>query len=75
MDGVYDSDPEKDPNAKRFDSLSYMDVISRELKVMDITAISLAKDNDLPIIVFNAIERGNLERVIKGENIGTRVGK
>ena len=75
VDGVYDSDPEKDPNAKRFDSLSYMDVISRELKVMDITAISLAKDNDLPIIVFNAMEKGNLEQVIKGENIGTRVGK
>lgn len=75
VDGVYDKDPEKDTNATRFDSLSYMDVISRDLRVMDITAISLAKDNDLPIIVFDATEKGNLVRVIKGEKIGTIVGK
>jgi uridylate kinase len=71
VDGVYDSDPMKNPEAKRYDELTYLDVLSRNLKVMDSTAISLCMDNDLPIIVFNLTEPGNMKRVVTGEILGT----
>ncbi len=74
VDGVYDKDPVGNPDAKRFDTLSYMDVLQRELNVMDSTAISLCKDNNLPIVVFNSTVVGNIVRAISGENIGTTVG-
>lgn len=73
VDGVYDSDPEENPAARLYDSLTYMDVISRDLKVMDATSITLCRDNDLPIIVFNISEPGNIRKVILGEKIGTVV--
>ncbi|MGH2830083.1 MAG: UMP kinase [Actinomycetota bacterium] len=73
VDGVYDSDPEKNPAAKRFDALTYQEVLQRGLGVMDATAIALAMDNKLPIIVFNHEVPGNIRRVLSGESIGTRV--
>ena len=73
VDGVYDSDPMKNPRAKRFNSLKYLDVLNKELKVMDATAISLCMDNKIPIIVFNLYEKGNLKRIIMGEKVGTIV--
>lgn len=74
VDGVYTADPMKDPTAKRFRQLSYIDVLKRELKVMDSTAISLCMDNDLPILVFNLTTTGNIKRAVLGEDIGTVVG-
>ncbi|OGQ57451.1 MAG: UMP kinase [Deltaproteobacteria bacterium RIFCSPLOWO2_02_FULL_53_8] len=73
VDGVYDKDPVKDPTAKRYDTLSYLDVLKQGLKVMDTTAISLCMDNNLPIIVFDIKGDGNLLKVIKGESVGTLV--
>ena len=73
VDGIYDSDPMKNPSAKRYETLTYLDVLSKRLEVMDSTAISLCMDNSLPIIVFNLNERGALMRVVKGEKIGTLV--
>ena len=73
VDGVYDSDPMTNKGAKRFDSLTYLDVLQMGLKVMDATAISLCKDNSLPIIVFNLREKGNVKRVVSGEEIGTLI--
>ncbi len=73
VDGVYDSDPIKNPNAKLFDKLSYMDVISRDLQVMDATSITLCRDNKLPIIVFNITDPANIRRAIGGTPIGTVV--
>lgn len=73
VDGVYDSDPEKNPNAKRFDKLTYIEVLNKGLGVMDTTAISLCMDNNIPIIVFNMTVRDNIKRVLLGENIGTVV--
>ncbi len=73
VDGVYDSDPEDNPSAKLYDSLTYMDVISRDLKVMDATSITLCRDNHLPIIIFNITEPDNIKKVILGEKIGTIV--
>lgn len=73
VDGVYDSDPMTDKSAKRFDSLTYLEVLQRGLKVMDATAISLCKDNNLPIIVFNLRENGNVKRIVTGEEIGTLI--
>ena len=73
VDGVYDKDPMKHDDAVRFESLSYMDVLQRGLKVMDSTAISLCMDNELPIIVFSFNEPGNLARVVCGERVGTFV--
>jgi len=67
VDGVYDSDPVKNPNAVRFEKLNYMDVLSRDLKVMDASAITLSRDNDIPIIVFSVQEPGGLARVLRGE--------
>ena len=73
VDGVYDSDPVDNPNATKFDELTYMDVLNQGLKVMDTTAISLAMDNGLPIVVFNMETEGNIERVLSGERVGTIV--
>lgn len=67
VDGVYDSDPVKNPDASRFEKLNYMDVLSRDLKVMDASAITLSRDNDIPIIVFSVQEPGGLARVLRGE--------
>jgi uridylate kinase len=71
VDGVYDADPATHPEAKKFDHLTFLDVLNRGLKVMDSTAISLCMDNDIPLIVFNMMEPGNMKRVILGEKIGT----
>jgi uridylate kinase len=73
VDGVYDSDPKKNPNAKKFDELKYIDVINRRLEVMDSTAISLCMDNNLPILVLNLWEPQALRRAILGEPVGTLV--
>ncbi len=73
VDGVYDSDPERNPSAFRFDEISYLDVLKRDLKVMDMTAITLCRENKLPILVFNMNTAGNFKRLILGEPIGTRV--
>ncbi len=73
VDGVYDSDPEKNPDAKQFEGISYLDVLNKNLRVMDLTAISLCQENDLPLKVFNMNVPGNLLRVVMGENIGTFV--
>ncbi|MFR4402047.1 MAG: UMP kinase, partial [Peptococcus niger] len=74
VDGVYDCNPQTHSDAKKFDKLSYIDVLNRGLKVMDSTATSLCMDNDIPIIVFNMMERGNMKRALMGETIGTYVG-
>lgn len=73
VDGVYDSDPEKNPNAIKFPEISYIDVLKRNLNVMDMTAITLCRENKLPILVFNMNKPGNLKRLMMGEEIGTRV--
>jgi uridylate kinase len=73
VDGVYDADPYTHPDASRFDELTYFDVLSKNLKVMDSTAISLCMDNKLPVIVFNLLENGNIVRAISGEKVGTIV--
>jgi len=73
VDGVYDADPQKVPDAKMFSRINYLDVLSRGLKVMDTTAISMCMDNSLPIIVFNLNVPGNLKRVILGEKVGSQV--
>jgi len=73
VDGVYSADPVKDKGAVRYEELSYMEVLSKQLKVMDATAISLCMDNKLPIIVFNLLTPGNIKRVIAGEKVGTVV--
>jgi uridylate kinase len=74
VDGVYDSDPLKDPNAKFFKRLTYMDVLKRDLKVMDATAVSLCMDSSLPILVFKLAEAGNMLKAIMGGEVGTLVG-
>jgi uridylate kinase len=74
VDGIYTADPMIDKSADRYDTISYLEVIDRGLKVMDATAITLCMDNKLPIIVFNLQQPGNLRRVIMGEPVGTRVG-
>jgi uridylate kinase len=75
VDGVYDSDPVKDKTAVMFKNISYIDVLTKNLKVMDATAISLCRDNLLPIIVFNLQKKGNIRRAICGQKIGTYVGE
>jgi uridylate kinase len=75
VDGIYNSDPEKNSNAIKFDSISYKDVMNKGLKVMDMTAFALSQENNLPIIVFDMNKKGNLEKVVSGENIGTIVDK
>ncbi len=71
VDGVYSADPKKDPNAKKYDELSQLDIINKNLGVMDSTASSLSMDNNIPLIVFNLNKPENIKRVIQGENIGT----
>lgn len=73
VDGVYTSDPEKDPAARKFDKVSFEEVISKRLKVMDSTAFTLCRDNDMPIVVFDINKSGNLAKLIDGEDIGTIV--
>ena len=75
VDGIYTSDPEKNEDAKKFDSITYKDVMNKGLKVMDMTAFALSQENNLPIIVFDMNTKGNLEKVVSGENIGTIVDK
>ncbi|TLY37539.1 MAG: UMP kinase [Nitrospirae bacterium] len=71
--GIYDDDPMKNPNAKKFDRLPFLSVLDKKLKVMDSTALSLCMDHNLPIIVFNVKEKGNIKRVVQGEHLGTLV--
>jgi len=73
VEGVYSADPLKDKAAKKFDSIRYMDFLKKGLQVMDATAISLCKDNDLPIVIFNLRKHGNIKRAVLGEDIGTKV--
>jgi uridylate kinase len=73
VDGVYDSDPKTNPDAVRFDTLDYDEVLARDLKFADATAISLCRDNSMPIVVFNLLEDGNIRRAVHGEKIGTMV--
>jgi len=73
VDGIYDKDPVKFADAKKYEKVTYNEVLAKDLKVMDATAISLCRENKLPIIVFNSLIEGNLKRVIMGENIGTTV--
>jgi len=75
VDGVYDSDPNGNPDAKRFKQLSHQEALERDLRVMDATAFSLSRDNDMPIIVFDVSRRGDLLRIVQGEDVGTLVGK
>jgi len=75
VDGVYDDDPVKNPNAHKFESLKYIDVLNQGLKVMDSTAISLCMDNHIPLIVFDMMTPGNMKRAAMGEKIGTYVGR
>ncbi|CAM5587809.1 Uridylate kinase OS=Streptomyces gougerotii OX=53448 GN=pyrH PE=3 SV=1 [Streptomyces diastaticus subsp. diastaticus] len=75
VDGVYDSDPKANPDAVKFDALGYGEVITRDLKVADMTAITLCRDNKLPILVFELLAAGNIARAVKGEKIGTLVGE
>lgn len=73
VDGIYDSDPKTNPNAKKFETITYMEMLNKELHVMDTTATSLCKDNAMPMIVFNLTKEGNIARALKGENVGTTV--
>ena len=73
VDGIYNADPEKDKEAVKFDALSFDEVLHKGLKVMDTTAFTISQENNLPIIVFDMNTPGNLEKVVKGENVGTRV--
>jgi uridylate kinase len=73
VDGVYDADPEKNPNAKKFETVSFQDCISKNLKVMDMTAFTLCMENKLPIIVFDMNQAGNLLKIVQGESVGTLV--
>ncbi|MBL7772628.1 MAG: UMP kinase [Chitinophagaceae bacterium] len=73
VDGIYDSDPEKNPDAVKFENLTYQDAISQNLKVMDMTAFTLCQENNMPIIVFDMNKAGNLLEIIQGKNIGTIV--
>jgi uridylate kinase len=73
VDGIYDKDPVKNPDARRFETLTYLDVLKKSLAVMDGTAVALCKDNALPIIVYDLKQKGNLRRIVTGEKIGTMV--
>jgi uridylate kinase len=73
VDGIYDSDPEKNPEAKKFENITFADAIGRNLKVMDMTAFTLCQENKMPIVVFDMNTTGNLLRIIQGEGIGTVV--
>lgn len=73
VDGIYTADPEKDPTATKFNTISYRDVLNKGLKIMDSTAFTLSEENSLPILVFDMNTKGNLQKLIQGENIGTLV--
>ena len=73
VDGIYDQDPKKHPDAKRYDKVTYLECLQKDLKVMDMTAFTLCKENNLPIIVFDMNKHGNLARVVEGEHVGTLV--
>ncbi len=73
VDGIYDSDPEKNPDALKLDSITYRDVLEKNLRVMDLTAITLCQDNKLPIMVFNMEEKGNFKKLLTGDTIGSIV--
>jgi uridylate kinase len=73
VDGVYTADPKKDPKAERYETLSYQDVLAKNLKVMDPSAVSLMRDNHIPIVVFDIRERGNLLKVLNGEGVFTTI--
>ena len=73
VDGIYTADPEKDPTAVKFDEITFDEIYSRNLRVMDLTATTMCKENNLPLVVFDMDTPGNLKRVLSGENIGTRV--
>jgi len=73
VDGIYSSDPMKDPSAKKYNTVTYIDVLKKGLSIMDSTAVSLCMDNNLPIVVFNLRDKGNIKRIIEGRNIGTLV--
>lgn len=73
VDGIYTADPEKDPTAVKYDDISYDEILNKNLKVMDLSATVMCRDNNLPIVVFNMDKKGNLKKVIDGENIGTYV--
>lgn len=73
VDGVYTADPEKDPNAEKFEKISFDEIYNRNLRIMDLTATTFCKENNMPVLVFNMDETGNLKKVITGENIGTIV--
>ena len=71
VDGVYTADPEKDPSAKRYETLTFEKALADNLRVMDQTAFAMCRENDMPIVVFDMNRRGNLLKLVKGENIGT----
>ena len=73
VDGIYDSDPKKNPKARRYSQITYLEALQKQLKVMDSTAFSLCMDNKMPIIVFDFFRPHNLKRVVTGEEVGTRV--
>ena len=73
VDGVYTSDPEKDPEAEKYDELTFNEALQKELRILDLTAFTMCKENKLPIIVFNMNEKGNLKRLISGEKVGTLI--
>ena len=75
VDGIYTADPEKFPDAKKFETLSYNEAIEKEYNIMDLTAFALCKENDMPIIVFDMNKEGNLKKLVQGDKIGTIVGK
>ncbi len=75
VDGVYDKDPLKNPEAKKYEKLSFQEAIEKNLKIMDATAFSLARDHDLPILVFNLLQQGNIKKAVLGEKVGTLITK
>jgi uridylate kinase len=75
VDGVYDSDPEKNPDAFKFDSITYLDILKKNLRVMDLTAVSLCQENNVPMVVFNMDKPGNLLKLVTGENVGTVINE
>ena len=75
VDGIYTADPEKDPTAKKFETITYDEAYNRNLKVMDLTAFTMCKENNMPMLVFDMNTKGNLTKVLNGENIGTLVTK
>ena len=73
VDGVYSSDPEKDPDAEKYDTLTFDEAIKKNLRILDQTAFAMCRENDLPVIVFNMNEKGSLKKLISGQKIGTLV--